>query len=78
MTIFISRAKGKKDRIVTLSQRLLAELRKYYKEYRPKEFLFEGQERKQYAVRSAQEVFSKAKQNAGILIDISLIICSPG
>jgi len=66
MTIFISRAKGKKDRIVTLSQKLLTELRKYYKEYKPGEFLFEGQRNKQYAVRSVQEVFSKAKINAGI------------
>jgi site-specific recombinase XerD len=66
MTIFIARAKGKKDRIVTLSQKLLAELRKYYKEYRPREFLFEGPGKKQYSIRSVQEVFSKAKLNAGV------------
>ena len=66
MTIFISRAKGKKDRIVALSQKLLTELRKYYKEYKPREFLFEGQGNKQYAIRSVQEVFSKAKINAGV------------
>ena len=66
MTIFITKAKGKKDRIVTLSQKLLVELRNYYKEYKPKVFLFEGQEDRQYSVRSVQEVFSKAKINAGV------------
>ena len=68
MTIFISKAKGKKDRIVTLSQKLLVELRNYYKEYKPKVFLFEGPGHTQYSVRSVQEVFSKAKMNAGVKI----------
>jgi len=66
MTIFIARAKGKKDRIVPLSPKLLTELRKYYKEYKPKEYLFEGQGNGQYSIRSIQEVFSKAKTNAGV------------
>lgn len=66
MTIFIARAKGKKDRITVLSATLLAELRKYYKEYKPKVYLFEGQENKQYSIRSVQEVFSKAKHGAGV------------
>lgn len=66
MTIFIARAKGKKDRVTTLSARLLTELRKYYKEYKPKLYLFEGQGNSQYSIRSVQEVFSKAKLDAGV------------
>ncbi len=44
MTIFISQAKGKKDRIVTLSPVLLVMLREYARTYRPAKngYLFEG------------------------------------
>lgn len=66
MTIFVARAKGKKDRLTTLSPILLEELRKYYKVYKPKEYLFEGQGNKSYAIRSVQEVFSKAKKESGV------------
>lgn len=66
MTIFIARAKGKKDRITVLSDRLLNELRTYYKEYKPKNYLFEGAGNKPYSIRSVQEVFSKAKREAGV------------
>ncbi|MEX0636483.1 MAG: tyrosine-type recombinase/integrase, partial [Ferruginibacter sp.] len=41
--IIIKNAKGKKDRIVPLSFKILEMLREYYKSYRPKKFLFEGQ-----------------------------------
>ena len=66
MCIHIRRGKGKKDRIVTLSGVLLAELRKYYLQYRPRKFLFEGAGGGQYAVRSVQQVFKHAKEKAGI------------
>ena len=41
-------------------------LREYYKQNKPKEYLFEGMEGGQYSVRSAQEVFRQAKEKAGI------------
>lgn len=66
MMIFICRGKGKKDRLVTLSEKLLVELREYYKVYEPQKFLFEGQGSNQYSIRSVQEVFSKAKSKAGV------------
>lgn len=66
MQVLISRAKGKKDRYVILPDSILNHLREYYQLYRPKIYLFEGQNGDQYAVRSAQQVFYKAMRNAGI------------
>lgn len=70
MCILIQQAKGKKDRIVTLSPVLLVMLREYYKKYQPspKGFLFEGQYRGEpYSSRSLQLVMETAKKKAGIL-----------
>lgn len=66
MCIRVRRAKGKKDRVVVLSPILLEELRKYFLEYRPREFLFEGANGGSYSVRSLQQVFKDAKEKAGI------------
>jgi len=70
MTIFISQAKGKKDRIVALSPVLLVMLREYALEYKPdsKGFLFEGSVKGlAYSTRSLQEVIQCAKKKAGIM-----------
>ena len=65
--IHLRSAKGKKDRYTTLSAAVLEMLRKYYKQYKPKDFLFEGQgERKHLAERSVQAVFKRAVKVAGI------------
>jgi integrase/recombinase XerD len=66
MCINIRRAKGKKDRVVALSPILLDHLRDYFRAYRPKEWLFEGQGGGQYSVRSVQQVFKDAKARAGV------------
>jgi site-specific recombinase XerD len=66
MQAFIERGKGKKDRYVNLPQSILEQLRLYYKTYRPKIYLFEGQDGKQYSIRSTQQVFKNALQKAGI------------
>jgi site-specific recombinase XerD len=66
MCINLRRAKGKKDRIVPLSPVLLEQLRNYYRAYRPKDWLFEGVEGRQYSKRSVQQVFKDAKKAAGI------------
>ena len=42
MQIHIRSGKGKKDRYVMLSQKILLLLREYWKHYRPEEYLFEG------------------------------------
>ena len=66
MTIFIKRAKGKKDRLVGLSQVLLENLRNYFKEYRPVRYLFEGRPGESYSVRSLQMIFADVKKKAGV------------
>lgn len=60
MQIRINRAKGKKDRMVTLSAHLLPLLRSYYIAYKPKIWLFEGQYGENYGERSAQMLFHQA------------------
>ena len=57
MIIHIKNAKGRKDRVVPLSEKILELLREYYKAYKPKEFLFNGQYSLQYSVRSCQAIF---------------------
>jgi integrase/recombinase XerD len=69
MTLFIERAKGKKDRIVNLSPLVLDILRAYIQKSNPRpiKYLFEGEIPGQaYSIRSAQEVFAAARKKAGI------------
>jgi site-specific recombinase XerD len=66
MQVLIQGAKGKKDRYVPLPHNVLEELRNYYKTYRPKHFLFEGQYGGQYSERSVQAVFKNAMRRAKI------------
>jgi site-specific recombinase XerD len=72
MLIHVKNAKGKKDRYTLLSDKILLLLRAYYSIYRPKEFLFEGQNGGQYSSRSAQAVLKEAVKKAGILKQVSL------
>jgi len=66
MLIHINGAKGKKDRISLLSDNLLQLLRKYYKEYHPKQFLFEGQKGGMYSPTSVANILKKAALKAEI------------
>ena len=75
MQIFISRAKGKKDRYVNLSPLLLDILRSYIKEYhpRPRVFLFESEQtHAAYPTRTIQQIFSLAKKKAGIRKEVGI------
>jgi site-specific recombinase XerD len=65
MLIHIKNAKGRKDRIVPLSQKVLDLLRTYYKQYKPKEYLFNGQSNQQYSIRSCQAIYKKYIDNNG-------------
>jgi integrase/recombinase XerD len=66
MVIYIRQAKGKKDRQIVLSPVLLEQLRNYYKAYRPKDYLFEGQNGGAYSKRSLNLIMQQAKQKAGV------------
>jgi integrase/recombinase XerD len=59
MVINIKNAKGRKDRIVPLSDNMLNLLREYFKEYRPNEYLFNGQFGLQYSHKSCNEIVKK-------------------
>jgi site-specific recombinase XerD len=59
MLIHIKNAKGKKDRILPLSQTVLELLREYFKEYRPKEYLFNGQNSLKYSIGSCQKIYKR-------------------
>jgi len=63
----IEQGKGKKDRLVLLTDRLLALLRGYYQTCHPRRWLFFGVERdKALSVSSAQRAYERAKQAAGV------------
>jgi integrase/recombinase XerD len=73
MTIFIRQAKGKKDRIVPLSPMLLSELALYYKQYRPKKYLFEGQKPGEpYSDRTMTLILKHALDKTGIQKPVTL------
>lgn len=64
--IKIRGSKGKKDRYSIISQALIKKLREYYKEFKPKLWLFEGVDGKQYSSTSLHKVLKKSVQLANI------------
>lgn len=71
MIINIICAKGKKDRIVMLDPTVLKMLREYYTQYKPKQYLFNGETTSrewapQYSERSINTFLKKYARMAGI------------
>ncbi len=66
MMLHIRAGKGKKDRMVPLSQKLLLTLRDYFRQYRPNVYLFETESGEAYESRYAQAVLKESKLKAGI------------
>lgn len=66
MIIHVKEAKGNKDRVVPLSERVLILLRAYYKEFKPKDYLFQGQNGGVYSSSSFNKVLKMAAKRAGI------------
>ncbi|MFM9986712.1 MAG: tyrosine-type recombinase/integrase [Flavobacteriales bacterium] len=65
--LIIEMAKGRKDRMVPLPDKMLDQLREYWKENKPLKYLFEGEEPgKPYHARSFQQVFKRALERSGI------------
>jgi site-specific recombinase XerD len=63
MLIKIKQSKGKKDRYVPLSNNILILLRDYYNNYKPEEFLFNGQNKLQYSSTSCNKLVKKYISN---------------
>jgi len=69
MLIRIEQGKGRTDRYALLSDRLLAELRDYWRVFRPAPWLFPttpGRNEEHVARRTASRIFHRAKARAGI------------
>lgn len=67
MNVIVRQSKGKKDRLLKLTVYTLALLREYYKQHKPKFWLFENDySGAQYSVRSCQELFTTACKRAGV------------
>ncbi len=71
--IIIKQSKGKKDRIVPLSEKTLKMLRDYYTIYKPSTWLFEGQiANEQYDERSLSNVLKQAVAKTKITKPVTL------
>lgn len=66
MQIRIHQGKGKKDRYTLLASKVLKLLRRYVKEYSPKQYLFEGQNGGKYSSSSVQNLMRKHRKLANI------------
>jgi len=65
--IRVEQAKGGKDRYTVLPDRLLGELRSYYRSFHPGEWMFFGRDRaKPMPIGSAQKIFYLVRNQAGI------------
>lgn len=72
MLVRIDQSKGNKDRFIPISNKMLLLLREYYKEYKPTEFLFEGQFAKYYSARSIQAILKQAVKKCKIKKQITV------
>jgi site-specific recombinase XerD len=72
MAIRVDQGKGRKDRYVMLSPSLLETLRAYWRESKPKLFLFPGVGgKKPLCISAAQKAFDRARLQAGIKKPVS-------
>ncbi|MFZ4401867.1 MAG: tyrosine-type recombinase/integrase [Bacteroidales bacterium] len=71
--LIILNAKGKKDRVIPISDKIIEMLRAYYKVYKPKIWLFEGQnEGEKYSAKSIQSVIKQAIEKAKVKKPVTL------
>ena len=71
--LFIRQSKGKKDRVVPISNKIIEMLREYYKAYKPKEWLFEGQiPNTKYSEKSLENVLKQSLFKTKIIKKVSL------
>jgi integrase/recombinase XerD len=71
--LFIRQSKGKKDRVVPISNKLVDILRDYYKAFKPKTWLFEGQfPNTKYSEKSLENVLKQSLTKTKISKKVSL------
>jgi len=71
--LFIRQSKGKKDRVVPISNKIIEMLREYYKAYKPKTWLFEGQiPNTKYSEKSLENVLKQSLTKAKITKKVTL------
>jgi len=71
--LIIKDAKGHKDRVVPISDKVIGMLREYYRASKPKQWLFEGQfPDTQYSPRSLEQVLKNALKKARITKPVTL------
>lgn len=71
-SLFIRQGKGKRDRVLPISEKIIELLRTYYTCYRPKNYLFEGQAGGEYSPKSLEQVLKQAVRKAGITKSVTL------
>jgi len=67
MLMRINKGKGNEDRFTILSTRLLNDLRAYYKEWKPRVYLFEGAKGGPYSSTSILKIIKRAARRSGII-----------
>jgi len=72
MLIHLQNAKGNKDRYTILSPVTLDCLRTYYRQYRPEQWLFEGNNKDRISVSMIQHVFKTALAKSKIRKDVGI------
>jgi len=72
MMVRVQQGKGGKDRYTILSKTALECLRQYWRQYHPKDWLFEGQTEGTHVCHSSiYQIFVEAKERAGITKPVS-------
>lgn len=73
MLLRVKQGKGRKDRYTLLSENCLKQVRRYYKLYKPEDWLFPGaKEGSHLTERTVQRVFKQACKKANINKDVSV------
>jgi len=73
MLIHIKGSKGRKDRYTILSETALEILREYWREYKPRKWLFEGARPGRYlSIRTVEKILEHACEKANIRKDVSV------
>jgi integrase/recombinase XerD len=71
--LLIRQSKGKKDRVIPISIKIIEMLRNYYRIFKPEKWLFEGQIKgDQYSEKSLQSVLKQSLEKAGIQKPVTL------